>query len=354
MTSVQGRLAASAQIFVATMLLVTTLAVASSVFAPLAFAVVVLALVWPLQSLLQRWMPAALALLICFATIALAFVAFGYLIGWAFSQVGRWVIADASRYQALYDEWRLWLEEHGIVVGLLSAEGFNANSLIGVMRMIGGRLNSAFSFWLIALIYVLLGLLEVKPFQRRIAALRNREASQVMLVGAAQTASKLRRYLVIRSIMSGVTGTLVWALAYGTGLPLAEEWGFIAFALNYIPVIGPLIATCLPTLFSMTHFETWQGVLLLLVALNLIQFVVGSYIEPRVSGSALSVSPVLVLFSVFLWGALWGIVGAFMGVPITIAVLTFCAQHPSTRWLSELFGAAEAQATALSAGGSES
>lgn len=352
MMSVQGRLAASAQIFIAAILLVTALAVASSVFAPLAFAVVVLALVWPLQSWLQRWMPAALALLLCFATIAFTFVAFGYLIGWAFSQVGRWVIADAARYQAIYDEWRFWLEQHGIVVGLLSAEGFSANRLVGVMRMVGARLNSTFSFWLITLIYVLLGLLEVKPFQNRIAALRNREASQVMLAGAAQTASKLRRYLVIRTIMSLITGALVWALARATSLPLAEEWGFIAFALNYIPVIGPLVATCFPTLFAMTHFETWQGVLALFAVLNLIQFVVGSYIEPRVSGSALAISPVLVLFSVFLWGGLWGIVGAFLGVPITIAILTFCAQHPSTRWLAELFGATETPTKAPSDSGS--
>jgi AI-2 transport protein TqsA len=49
----------------------------------------------------------------------------------------------------------------------------------------------------------------------------------------------------------------------------------------------------------------------------------------------------LVLFSVFLWTYLWGLFGAFIGVPISIAILTFCAQHPSSRWLADLFGTAD-------------
>jgi AI-2 transport protein TqsA len=55
---------------------------------------------------------------------------------------------------------------------------------------------------------------------------------------------------------------------------------------------------------------------------------------------ALSISPFLVLVSVFFWAFMWGMAGAFIGVPIVIAVLTLCAQHPSTRWISELLGGA--------------
>ncbi|WP_420882151.1 AI-2E family transporter [Rhizobium gallicum] len=65
---------------------------------------------------------------------------------------------------------------------------------------------------------------------------------------------------------------------------------------------------------------------------------IGSYIEPRVAGNTLGISPSLVLFSVFLWTFLWGIFGAFIGVPITIAVLAFCTQFASTRWIAELLG----------------
>ena len=142
--------------------------------------------------------------------------------------------------------------------------------------------------------------------------------------------------MVIRTIMSVATGFFVWVLAYLSGLQLAVEWGVIAFALNYIPFLGPLIATVFPTLFAIAQFDTWQAAIAVFLCLNAIQFVVGSYIEPRVSGNALAIAPTVVLFAVFFWTYLWGIAGAFIGVPIVIAILTLCEQHESTRWVSDL------------------
>ena len=86
----------------------------------------------------------------------------------------------------------------------------------------------------------------------------------------------------------------------------------------------------------MAQFASWQMTLTVFACLNVIQFLVGSYLEPRVAGSALAISPSLVLFAVFFWTFLWGIAGAFIGVPITIAVLTLCEQHPSSRWIADL------------------
>jgi predicted PurR-regulated permease PerM len=88
----------------------------------------------------------------------------------------------------------------------------------------------------------------------------------------------------------------------------------------------------------MAQFDSWQAVLGVFVCLNIIQFVVGSYIEPRVSGTMLSISPVIVLFAVFFWTFLWGLFGTFIGVPIALAILSFCGQHPSSRWLADLLG----------------
>ncbi|EIM30243.1 putative permease [Microvirga lotononidis] len=88
----------------------------------------------------------------------------------------------------------------------------------------------------------------------------------------------------------------------------------------------------------MVEFGSWQAVVAVFASLNVIQAVVGSYVEPRLSGTALSMSPSIVLFSIFLWTFLWGLSGTFIGVPIAVAVLTFCARHPDTRWMAILFG----------------
>jgi AI-2 transport protein TqsA len=66
------------------------------------------------------------------------------------------------------------------------------------------------------------------------------------------------------------------------------------------------------------------------IGLNVLQFVVGSYIE-RVTGAVISISPFVVLFAVFFWAMLWGIAGAFIGVPILIALASICARNPATR-----------------------
>jgi AI-2 transport protein TqsA len=324
---------------IATVAVFAALHFASSVLAPVAYALFTIAIVWPMQSRLQSRLPRLLALAVVILAVVVVFVVFASLIAWSFGRVGRWLVSDAARLQLLYGQATAWLDAHGIGVAALWAEHFDVRWLVRAVQQIAGRVNTTVGFWLVVLVYVILGLLEVEDAGRRIRAMQNREAAHALLEGSVATAAKFRRYLLIRTKMSVATGVLVWALASVTGLQFAAEWGVIAFALNYIPFIGPFIATMFPTLFALAQFASWQAALAVFVCLNIIQFVIGSYIEPRISGRALAISPFVVLFAVLFWTFLWGLFGAFIGVPITIAVLTFCAQHPSSRWLSDLLGA---------------
>jgi AI-2 transport protein TqsA len=323
----------------AAILVVAALGIAEAVFAPLTFALFIIAIVWPLQALLQARLPKLVALAISMLATILVIGAFAWTITWAFSRVGRYIVTDAARFQLLYSQMADWLAGHGIVVESLWAEHFNVGWVLRAFQEVTTRINGTLSFSLIVLIYVILGLMEVDDTARRLRGMKNQEAGRVMLTGGSLTAAKFRRYLLVRSLMSVVTGLLVWGFISLCGLPLAQEWGVIAFALNYIPFIGPLVATVLPTLFAIAQFAAWQNAILVFGCLNLIQFLVGSYLEPRIAGSVLSMSPFMVLFAVFFWTFLWGIAGAFIGVPIVIAVLTICEQNASSRWVAEVFGA---------------
>lgn len=326
---------------IAAVLVAAALAEASQVFAPLAAAGFIIAVVWPIQGRLQRWMPKLAALAVTIMITVTVCFALASLAAWGFGRVGHSLLTDIARYQAFYEATVAWLDGHGVSVAALWAEHFNVGWMLRATQYVTGRVNTTLSFWVIALVYVMLGLLEVDDIRRRIERLENRTAAAVLLGGGAATAAKLRRYLMVRTLMSAVTGLLVGAFAWVTGLPFALEWGVIAFVLNYIPFIGPFIATLFPTLLAMTQFESWPAVFGLFVCLNIIQFAVGSYIEPRVAGNMLSISPMLVLFVIFLWSFLWGLFGTFIGVPITLAILTFCAAHPSTRWVADLLGGAD-------------
>ena len=319
-------------------IVVTALYFSGTVFAPLAFALLIIAIIWPVQKRLQMRLPKLVALAASMLLTVVILAAFVSLIAWGFGRVGRYIVADAARFQLLYGQMAEWLEGHSIAVAGLWAEHFNVGWLVRLFQQATIRLNSMLSFSLVMLIYVMLGLLEVDDAASKLRAAGAGEFGRVLLAGGVETAAKLRRYMVVRTLMSVMTGLLVWGFAILVGLPLAAEWGVIAFALNYVPFIGPFVATVFPTLFAIAQFESWQMAVLVFACLNLIQFLVGSYLEPRIAGTALSISPFLVLFAVFFWTFVWGIAGAFIGVPIVIAALTLCEQHPASRWFADLLG----------------
>ena len=118
----------------------------------------------------------------------------------------------------------------------------------------------------------------------------------------------------------------------------------LVFAFNFLPFIGPLIVVALMTVFAAAQFGDWQTPFFILVTVTAAQFVIGSYLEPILAGAALSKSPFIVLLAVFFWGLVWGIPGAFLGVPIVILLTTVCEQLPGSRWVATLLAGAQPKA----------
>jgi predicted PurR-regulated permease PerM len=116
----------------AAVLVVGGLSLAETVFAPLAFALFIIAIVWPLQERLQSIVPRLVALALTMAATILVVVAFSLLVAWALGRVGRFMVSDAERLQALYGFFALWLDGHGIAVAGLWAEYVNVSRLIRI------------------------------------------------------------------------------------------------------------------------------------------------------------------------------------------------------------------------------
>ena len=319
-----------------TILVAAALYFARSIFAPFALAIFMVAIVWPLQSALQQRLPQFVALFITLVVTAVVLIVFTSMVAWGFSVVAQWMIANAARFQAMYVHWTNWLEEHGIFIVGMIAERFDVMWLVRVAQTVAGRINNTVGFAILAFVFMMLALLETGDMRRRLASLKDKEKGRELAEAGAKIGAKFRKYMVVRTQLSALTGLAVWAFALLTGLELAAAWGIIAFALNYIPFLGPWVATILPALFAMAQFDTWQPIIILVLGLFVIQFVIGNYLEPLVAGAALAISPLAVIFAVFFWSFLWGIPGAFIGVPVTIAILTLCELSPSTRWIATL------------------
>ena len=321
---------------IAAILIGAALFLARSIIAPVAFALFFIALVWPLHKALAARLPQLLALFISLAVSLVVILALTSMTVWGFSRAAQWLIANANRFQTLYLSGAEWLEGHGLYAAGTFMETFNVSWLIRLFQTAAGRLNSMLGFAVVTFIFVLLGLLEVDIVRRKLAAGEAGGGGRILLAASEDIAEKFRRYMLVRTAMSVVTGLAIWGFTAAAGLDLAFAWGVIAFALNYIPFIGPLLATLLPTLFAVAQFESWQMAVLVFAGMNVIQFFSGSYIEPRIAGRALAMSPFLVLLAVFFWSFQWGLPGAFIGVPLTIAALTLCAHIPSAQWVARL------------------
>lgn len=319
----------------AAILLAGALYLAQSIAVPIAFAVFIIALVWPLQRRLAQFLPGAVAMLVTMAAALAALVTMALLIAWAFGGVGQWVIGNSAQLQLLYAQKLAFLERQGIAVAGVFAENFNTRWLVRIAQEVTGRLHGILTFTIVTVVFLVLGLLEVGVVGRQMARMPG-ETAPALLRAAIETAQKFRVYMLVRTVMSVVTGLCVWGFASFMGLDLAAEWGVIAFVMNYIPFIGPLVATLFPTIFAILQFGSWEVAITVFLCLNAIQTISGSYIEPLLAGATLAVSSFMVLLGVFFGSFLWGIPGAFIGVPVLIATLTICQQFPRSRWVADL------------------
>jgi AI-2 transport protein TqsA len=327
-------------VLIAIVLTSAALYFASSVFAPLAFAQFILAIVWPLQERLEGLVPKGLALFITLAVTVIVMVVFISMIAWALSAVGDWLLNNVQRFQAIYVQATDWLEGHGIFVAGTLADRFDVLWLLRLFKDIAWRINRYVGFGILVFVFLMMALLEVEQFRRKLAALDNPETSARLMRAIPVIAAKFRRYMLMRTLLSILTGLAVWAFAALAGLQPAVAWGLLAFALNYIPFIGPFIATLLPAVFAVAQLDTWTAVIVVFSGLTAIQFLIGNYIEPLAAGAALSISPLVVVFAVFFWGLLWGVPGALIGVPIMLTIIAICAEFPSSRWVATLLSGA--------------
>lgn len=142
---------------------------------------------------------------------------------------------------------------------------------------------------------------------------------------------RVNRYLFVKTMVSLVTGAMVWFVASLFFLELAVALGVITFILNYIPNIGSIIATCLVALVTYVQLSDAAPTLAIFLIVGTIQFVNGNVIDPMLMGRALRLSSFGIIISLAFWGAVWGIPGMFLSVPIMVGLMIVCSEIPALR-----------------------
>ncbi|MBN9673498.1 AI-2E family transporter [Roseibium aggregatum] len=186
-------------------------------------------------------------------------------------------------------------------------------------------------------IYVLFLILEQSTFDRKFERLfPDPERARAAFAIRAEINRSTMHYFSIKTAVSVATGVLTSLVLLAIGLPYAALFGFIAFLLNFIPTIGSLIGVIFPSLLAIVYYDTLGPFFAIATGLGLIQFSIGNLIEPRLMGSNLNLSGLVIMLSLAFWGAVWGVVGMVLCVPLTVMIVIVCARFEGSRPIAVL------------------
>jgi len=153
-----------------------------------------------------------------------------------------------------------------------------------------------------------------------------------------EIAAMVRQYITVKTVINLVTAGISYAIMRFVGVDFAGFWALLIFVLNFIPIVGAITAITAPVLLALVQ-PVGGGVETALLALILLvgaEQAMSSLIEPRLIGSSLNLSPLVILLSLGVWGSLWGFAGALLAVPTTVTVMIILTQFRSTRPLAIL------------------
>lgn len=293
----------------------------------------------PILWLEKRRVPNVIAIAIVLGGVALLFLFFGGIIGKSFSRFTN----DAPRYEENLRQITL------SIISYLNDAGANINprqlvDLIdpgkilsftaGAVGEIGGVMSNSFVIMLITIFM----LLEIKSFTLKGDLIEKVHGNSLKYLD--KISQSIRSYLSIKTVISFLTGIFIWIWLLVSGVDYPVLWGVIAFLLNYIPNIGSIIAAAPTMLLALVQLGVggmiWTGIGYLVVNL-----VMGNIVEPRVMGKGLGLSTLVVFLSLIVWGFVFGVVGMFLSVPLTMTIKIVLEQNNKTKWIAVILGTEE-------------
>jgi predicted PurR-regulated permease PerM len=325
----------------ALVVVVAGLKVAAELLLPLVVAVFLALLSLPLLGWLRRRhlpLVAAVALTIL-ADVALL-VAFGMLISVALSEF----VAVAPDYlEQLGDVAETALDNvffRGVALSRwLAFDQLDPQAVINVAGGIVGEtvkgVAATFASVSVVLLLLIFFLLEAVGLPAKLRKAMGRE--QVDLKRYRSIIREIQRYLLIKTVVSAGTGVLVGAWTAFLGLDFAVLWGFLAFLLNYIPVIGSIVAGIPAVLLALVQLSL-GGALAVAAGYLVINFLLGNLLEPAWMGRRLGLSTLVVFLSLLFWGWVWGPIGMIVSVPLTVAAKIMMEHSERLRWIAVLLG----------------
>ncbi len=310
------------------------------ILTPLAMAIFLLIMIGGLQRWLEqhvrlspRWAKVAALLLVVVGFFASVAIILNGAIGFFSEASGVSANIGPRLDQILGDAWALaGQNEPPTVTELLSQ--LDLRSWIGraAMQVQGVLTGSVF-----VLIYLAFLLASQWGFRRKLVGMFPERKSRTEAMEVFERVrGGVEGYLWVQTVTGLMICAAAWVLMRAVGLQSAEFWTFVIFVVGFIPVLGGAIAGLAPPLFALVQFESYWPAVILLIGLQIILFVSGNMIQPRMQGDNQNIDPVVVLLSLAFWGKLWGVVGMFLSTPLAVMAMAVLAEFRGSRWMAIL------------------
>ena len=319
-------------------IVIAAIKLSASFLVPILLAVLFAVVFWqPMVALQKRGMSSGAALavvLIGFVVILLIIIGIiGLGIGGLADNMPQYEESLSVQLVELGNLLRSWGIEPGDTGGLSGEETVDPRAILG---FVVSGLSQLFTSAFIIFFYVIFMLVEATTFQNKVKAAFSDSPSAYGYVERAM--SSLQYYLVIKTRINLITGAFIAVALWLIGLDFALLWGFIAFLLNYVPNFGSIIAAIPAAIMAFIQFGPSIEFLLVIGVYLLVNIAVGYWLEPKMMGSGLGLSALVVLISVVFWGWILGPIGLILSVPITVALKIFLESYDGTRWLATMLG----------------
>lgn len=250
------------------------------------------------------------------------------------------LLAALPQYEAAAKDFQRgtvqWLHSKGLVRAAIAVQTTQVGAFIMTHSAeLLGSLPAAVSLAVFVMLLTLFMLIERNAMRTRLRSNLSTFAQE-----NAHILRDVQRYLGTKTLLSIATGALVFLLCLTFSIPNAPLWGVLAFVCNYIPVAGTLISATPPLLLSLLARDA-TTVIGLLVGFAAIKGIIGNLLEPKMLGDSCGLSPLAVVVSIVVWGALLGPTGALLSVPLTSAFRVAMSHVRDLRWLNLLLTPAD-------------
>lgn len=330
---VWGRGARALLVTASAVVVVAGLKAASGLLAPLALALFLAFLSFPLVFWLQRKGWPSVAATAATLVVNLAVVCLVVML--AVASVGDFeqkIPVYKERSTQLYGATVDWLEARGLRVREhLAPDMVKPGAIFDLTRRGLTRVMDVVSHGALVLLVMIFALLEAAAIPAKLQVIFGRTDGDPERFH--KIVREILQYLWIKTLVSVATGVMVGLGAWIIGVDFPVLWGLLAFALNYIPTIGSILAAVPAVLLALVQLG-WGPAAAFLAVIVAANVILGNIVEPMFMGRRLGLSTLVVTLALVFWGWLWGPIGMLLSVPLTMVMKIVVQNIPDLAWVA--------------------